>query len=429
MKKMILCAVMLLFLFLNMLSGQIVNGRLSTSFYTFERFDTVGDSKTYIRGYQSAQFDITKNDISLHTALQAAASFKSITDERNTFKVYNIYFKWRNIFDLVDLSLGRQPVYQGVGNGLIDGGSAKLKLFDNKVILSAYGGGNVDPSLEGKITKHIKDNYLLGSQMVTNLIPDLRIGLSYMNRHRERLPYTTIRPDSIGLPEQRFIEVGSSSEQFAGVDISYSFKSLARLYGRYEHDINLEKISRGQIGARLYVTKQVALTGDFIYRQPRITYNSIFQVFNYSSNSEVEGGIEYYYHPLLNFFGKFAYVKYSGEHTQRYTVGMNAEYGSLVYSGNSGYAGELSSISAQLMYPLFDNVLTPTIGISRSSYKLTKESESFDTFTGLFGAVIRLQQSFSLDTQIQWMNNKVYKNDLRFLLKINYLFTERLNIL
>ena len=429
MRKQIIFLLLLLLLVSRFAASQIINGRFSTAFYTFEKYDTVGESKTYLRGFQTAQFDVTQKNLSFHTSLQATTNFTLITGEQKNLKIYNVYFNWKNIYDIIDLSVGRHSVYAGVGHGLIDGGTVKMKLFENRVAATVYGGGNVNPDLEAEVTKRIKDNYLVGAQVISTIIPDMRIGLSYMNRHRERISYTATRPDSIGLPVQRLIEVASPSEQYAGADVSYSLKSLARFYGRYEHDLNMMKVSRAQFGARVYMTKEIAVTGDYIYRQPRISYNSIFQVFNQSSNSEIEGGLEYSYSPMIHLFGKFASVQYSGDNSQRYTLGLNVEYGSLVYSGNTGYAGELNSLSAQLMYPLFDNVLTPTIGISRSSYKMAKQSDRLDTFTGLFGATVRPSQSFSLDSQIQWMNNPVYKNDVRFLIKINYLFTQRLNIL
>jgi len=429
MRKQIIFSLLLLLLVSHFAASQILNGRFSTAFYTFEKYDNIGESKTYIRGLQTVQFDISQKNLSFHTSLQAATNFTLLSGEQKNLKFYNMYFQWKNIYDMIDLNIGRHSVFAGVGNGLIDGGTLKLKLFENRFTVTAYGGGNVNPNLEAKVTTRLKDNYLLGAQVISTIVPDMRIGLSYMSRHRERLSYIAARPDSLGLPIQRLIEVDSPSEQYAGADVSYYYKSIGRVYGRYEHDLNLSKISRAQFGAHIYLTNEISVTGDYIYRQPRISYNSIFQVFNYSSNSEIEGGLEYSYNPMIRLFGKFASVNYSHTNTQRYTFGLNAEYGSLIYSGNSGYAGELNSVSAQLMYPLFDNVLTPTIGISRSSYKMTKQSDRLDTFTGLFGATVRPSKSFSLDSQIQWMNNPVYKNDMRFLLKINYLFTERLNIL
>ncbi|MBU1298238.1 MAG: cytochrome c family protein [Bacteroidetes bacterium] len=51
---------------------------------------------------------------------------------------------------------------------------------------------------------------------------------------------------------------------------------------------------------------------------------------------------------------------------------MGTEYGSLVYSGNTGYAGELSSVSVQLFYPLMDKLFL------HSTIKFTVKREMFN---------------------------------------------------
>lgn len=408
--------------------GQIINGRFTTSLYTFEKYESPKFSESHLLAYQTAQLDITKNNISVSTLFQASKNFPD-AGNFSAVRMYNLFFRWRNIADIADLTLGRHSVFAGAGNGLIDGGTLKLKIFDKSIALTGYAGANVKENLETHLASNRKDNYMVGGQLVTTIFSDLRVGLSYYNRHRAKISYKTIRADSAGLPSYRMIELDSPAEQFASADINYFHKSLGRIYGRFDYDLNFEKNSRIQFGGKANLTSTVALTGDYIYRVPRISYNSIFHVFNYNNTTEIEGGIEYAYRPTLRLFGKFANVKYSGENSQRYTFGMNAEYGSLVYSGNTGYAGELSALTAQLFYPLFDRVLIPTIAFSRSSYKLSNQSDRLESFTGILGATVKTFQTFSFDTQIQWLNNKIYKNDFRLLVKFNYLFSHQLNIL
>lgn len=410
------------------LDGQIINGRFTTSFYTFEKYESPKFSESHLLAYQTAQFDITKNNISVSTLLQGSKNFPDVGNF-SAVRMYNLFFKWRNIADIADLTLGRHSVFAGVGNGLIDGGTIKLKFFDKAISITGYAGANVKENLETEIASNRKDNYMVGGQLVTTIFSDLRVGLSYYNRHRERVSYKTLRADSLGLPFYRIIELDSPAEQYASADVNYFHNRLGRIYGRFDYDLNFEKNSRIQFGGRANLTSSISLTGDYIYRVPRIAYNSIFHVFNYGNTTEIEGGIEYAYQPTLRLFGKFANIEYSGDKSQRYTFGMNAEYGSLVYSGNTGYAGELNALSAQIYYPLFDRILIPTIAFSRSSYKLTKQSERMESFTGLLGATVKTSQSFSFDTQIQWLNNKIYKNDFRLLVKFNYLFSHQLNIL
>ncbi len=429
MKKNYIFIPLILFLFSDFSSAQIVNGRLTTSFYTFEKYEGVNSSDKYLRGIQSMQFDFTKNDISISTMLQGSTDIMGETNETYTLRMYNLSLKWRNIGKIIDLNAGRHSIYAGVGNGLIDGGTVKLKLFNNKLVFTAYGGANVNPNLEIKVSKNIDQNYLYGGQMVTSFIKDLRVGISYMNRHRERDSYTAIRGDSIGIPYQKLIVIDSPVEQFTSADVNYFYKSYGSVYARYDYNINFAKTSRIQFSGRANITSKILVMGDYIYREPRIGYNSIFHVFSHGNTNEIEGGLEYAYKPTLRLFGRFAQIEYNNENSQRFTVGLNAEYGNLVYSGNTGYAGELNSVSAQLYYPLFNRALIPTVGFSRASYKLNTNDDKLESFTGLIGAAFKTSDSFYIDTQIQWLNNKIYKNDLRLFLKLNYWFSLNFNIL
>ncbi len=411
----------------NSSSSQIVNGRISSTFYTFEKFNDTNTSDTYMRGFQTLQLDVTKNKISFHTVIQGNADLYSTN--QGFIRFYNLNLKWRDIWNLFDINVGRHSVFAGVGNGLIDGSTIKLKLMENKFVLTGYVGALVNPLLKGTLHKNVKNNYLAGGQLVTTVVPDLRFGLSYMNKHKERLPYWALRSDSSGSSVQRFIETDSPAEQFAGTDFIYRYGTLFSLNGRYDFDINSFNTSRIQFGTKINVTQNIALTGDFIQRVPRLYYNSIFNVFDYNNTSEIEGGIEYSYTPTMRLFGKFANVKYSGDNTQRFTFGMGAEYGSLVYSGNTGYAGELSSVSVLLFYPLMGKIIVPTISASRSSYKFMKQDLRNETFSGMLGVTIKPEIPFLIDAQVQWLSNKIYKNDFRFFLKINYFFTHRLNLI
>ncbi|RCK77563.1 MAG: hypothetical protein IGBAC_1872 [Ignavibacteriae bacterium] len=419
----------LMILFQEVSISQIVNGRFSTSVYSFEKFDTIGISSSYWRAFQTFQLDVTKERYSLHSLIQGNANFSGDVDEISNIKFYNLYFKIKKIFNVADFNLGRQYIFGGIANGLIDGAAIKLSLYDNKLILKSFGGAIVNKELKPEITKSLRNNYLLGFHLIGSPVNDLSLSVSYMNRHRERLQYNTIRPDTLGFVYNQLIGYPSSAEQFISGDVDYNFLNYGRLYARYDYDINMVQTSRLQFGTKVLVTNQIALIGEYIRRTPRLYFNSIFYVFQSNNTEEVEGGIEFSYKPNMKFYAKFANVQYSGDKANRYTIGMSTEYGSLFYAGSNGYAGELSSVSAQIFYPLLERRIIPTISVSRSSYKLTKNSDRYESFTGVFGAAVNLIKNISFDAQIHWLNNKVYKDDLRFLFKASYFFSQKLNIL
>jgi hypothetical protein len=82
----------------------------------------------------------------------------------------------------------------------------------------------------------------------------------------------------------------------------------------------------------------------------------------------------------------------------------------------------MDAISLYTAHSFFQGYLTPSIGISYTSYKLSKDSETNDLVSLLAGINVRPYKSLSFDLQGQYMDNKIYRNDFRFFLKANYWF-------
>jgi hypothetical protein len=218
-----------------------------------------------------------------------------------------------------------------------------------------------------------------------------------------------------------------AKEQYISGDVSWGISDL-NAYGRYDYDLNGKKTQRGQFGLRCYPTSEWVITADYIYRAPRVLYNSFFSVFNASTVNEFEGGVDYRIDPCIRAFGRGAYVKYEGDNSFRYTLGLAHDYCSISYRGNTGYAGELSTITAQCSYPLCDRRVIPTAGITYASYRLNDVAGRENAVAAVLGAILRPIQTLSVDFQGQWLNNKIAKSDFRLFGEINYWFSERLDI-
>jgi len=426
-KRMILLSVLAV-MSVSSLHAQLVNGRFTTSFYTLERFDTVGSSRTYLRAFQSVQLSMAQGNVSLNTFLQGAVNGANDFGDNGRVRFYNLYLRWADIGRIVDLSVGRQAVYAGVGNGTIDGLMARAKFLDNRLTLTGYGGSTVNSDYTG-VQKNWHDNVHVGGQIVTTALPGARIGVSYMNRHEEVDPYWTLRArDTSFVPVPYYIANQSTAVELGSADASYSKGELFSVYGRYDYDFNFKETARGQGGVKVSVTPELALTGDVIYRRPHISYNSIFSAFTSNSTTVVDGGVEYGFSPLLRAFGKVGYVSYTDDKSMRWTAGLNAMYGSVSYTGGSGYAGELTSFSLQGAYPLFNRMLVPTLGVSYASYRLSADADKDNALSLLLGATVRPSKNFSFDVQGQWMKNAIYDRDMRLQVKLMYWFAERLSL-
>ena len=411
-----------------MAAAQLVTGRLVTSFYAWERFDTVGTSQQSVRAFQAVQLSIAQGDVSLNTSLMGTSNVVGAFGDVGRVRFYNLFLSWLNIGKMVDLHLGRQFVYAGVGNGTIDGVMAQAHFLQRAVTVTGFGGATVGPDFTG-VRSDMHDNYHFGGQVLTTLIPNTRLGLSYANRREARDPYWTLRTrDTTYAAYAYYVAPYADAEELGSADASYTLRDRLSVYGRYDYDFKNDRTSRAQGGVRVNVTGALTLTGDYIHRIPVISYNSIFSAFVANAVDELEGGVEYGFTPLLRAFGRVASVKYSDDKSTRWSFGVNSGYGSLSYSGSDGYAGELQSLSIQGTYPLFGRVVVPSAGISYASYRLSAESSRDNALGIVVGAMVRPATAFSFDVQGQWLSNKLLQQDMRLQIRLMYWFAQRLSI-
>ncbi|MCX6136577.1 MAG: hypothetical protein NTV54_03665, partial [Ignavibacteriales bacterium] len=168
------------------------------------------------------------------------------------------------------------------------------------------------------------------------------------------------------------------------------------------------------------------LSAEYIFREPRVAYNSIFSVFNTNSTQEIEGGVEYEVTPSLKTYARYASVNYSDETSGRLSVGGQYEFVNIAYTQNFGYAGELNGISFQAAYPLMEQQLTPSLGFGYAGYKLEKDGPSNNVLSSSVGATYRPMPALSADVQFQYMSNRLYKDDARVFLKLTYWMNRQL---
>ena len=113
-------------------SAQFFQMRLVSSAYAWQLHDTVGHSSDHLFGYQTAQLSLSGEHVSFHTYFQGFNDFSGPTKNEGLVRFYDFYVKYSGPYDKVDLSLGRQYVFAGVGYGTIDGGMASVRLLDSK---------------------------------------------------------------------------------------------------------------------------------------------------------------------------------------------------------------------------------------------------------------------------------------------------------
>ena len=313
-------------------------------------------------------------------------------------------------------------------NGTIDGGIVSARLFDSRLKIIGYYGALPVPGQQLKMIDNQKQNNMLGAQVIGTPVDFARVSLSYTRKLIKPEAYWTKRAfDSTYTVHDVEINPGAESEEYVGVDVNVDYHNVSA-YARGDVDLNLERLSRAQLFTRVNVVESFALTGEYIRREPRLSYNSIFWVFTYNIMNEYELGGEYIFCNDWQLFGKYGAVSYGDDNSNRITLGGNMKYASASVSWNTGYGGELAAFSANAGYPLFENKLTPTLMLGYAYYKMGSNTPTLDAISVALGAVYRPIPVFSLDLQVQWIENKLYNNDVRFFLRGSYILSERLNI-
>ncbi len=273
-----------------------------------------------------------------------------------------------------------------------------------------------------KLTDSWSDDFIAGGRVVTTALKDFRIGLSYINKNFKADEYTATRLDENLNPIQVLIQNKSNQYQFASAEVSYEMPKTFTIDTRYDYDLNFMQTSKFEVYGTYDQLDKLGVNVYYNYRSPKIRYNSIFAVFDYGNTQEIEGGLNYKINKIFTLTGKVANVTYTDENSQRITAGVISNYGSLTYRKNLGYAGEMDAVSLYTAYTFLEGLLTPSVGVSYTNYKLSDDAETDNLTTLLAGCNIRPYRTLSLDIQGQYLNNKIYKDDVRLFAKINYWF-------
>jgi hypothetical protein len=377
------------------LQSQTLNGRFVTSAYGWERQLKSGESASQLRAYENIQLNFGTPDISFHTYLQGSTDFSQEAEGDPRLRLFNAYLRVKNIADMIDLKIGRQALFAGVSYGTIDGASIKARPTDGVEVL-AYAGGLTRPSqdIDYYFYDHVQDNWQLGGQVLLYLVQNTKIGLSYMNRHRETSLFYAWRPDAQMDLQETLIDYGSRANQYGSINVAHSSGKLW-LYGRYDYDFNFERTSRAELAASYQAMHNMSLSLSLAHREPILAYNSYFSLLEAEANQEAVLGIDYSIHPKLTLMGRFSTVMYDDVH------GFNLHF----------------------TYPLMEGMLVPHVGAVYSSYALAENLDKTSTWAGVVGTTFRPVKTVSIDLQGQYMTNKIYQSDMRAFVRINYWFS------
>lgn len=424
--------------------AQSINLRFSTYFYGWQRIDSLSDESsaktTHFRGYQNLLFSISGSKWSFNTLASLEEDLANRVDDGIDYRLYNMYISGRNLFDMLDLKLGRQNLFAGVGRGTIDGLHLKLKAGKKKEYqLTLYGGALAPYTYDFEDYPDLENNYIAGAQFQYYGVKDLMLGLSYNMKNTPPPTYSANRMDSTFTTDLREITFDGPVQQLAGFDFNYLYKGKHNFFGKAYYDIEMENFYRGELNARVKLADRLFFSAGYFFRQPQISYNSIFWVFNTTTRThEVEGGFDYMLKNGMNLYVRLGDVIYekpesqSADATKNYSLKVQAGFSHAMYGLNftryMGYSGESDGVSGYYQKQLMQDKLSTSLSVSYSRYRLGDyDSDKENSLAGALGFTYRPMPQISIDAQGQVLINRIYKGDVRFLIGLNYWLFKNFN--
>ncbi len=408
--------------------AQSINGRFTSSLYSFERFDTLNTSTTYARTYQMLNLNINQGNYSLRSYINFESDLSKDIKLDPLLRFYNLYFEARKIFGAATVKIGRQPLFNSVAGGIYDGINLDVKKGDYKI--TGYYGGNVPAYQKLKVTNDWSNDFIYGGKITTTALDNFQMALSFVNKNFRVQDYYATRLDADLNPITVLIRNNSNQYKFASGEIDYDLKDALSINTKLDYDLNFDEVSKVEFYGNYEKISNLRLNLYYNYREPRIRYNSIFSVFDYGNTQEIEAGADYILSKTFTITGKVGDVIYKDETSQRATIALATNYGTLSYRKTFGYAGELDAVSVYSAYSFLDGLVTPSVGLSYITYKLSPDDKSKNNLTTLLaGCNYRPWKLLSFDLQGQFLNNKIYKNDFRVFFKINYWFNTILGLM
>ncbi len=415
--------------------AQYFSGRSSTAFYTWQAKETTTPagaaqatvtSLTLARIYETVQADLLGSRFGFNINAQVSKDLGTTIGTDPELRLSQLTFKARRIADVADVSIGRQFVFAGVGSGYVDGGVMKLSFMDGHVGAQAFGGYSLIDTRTIDFKRSLGNNAFYGGQITASPFTDVLIGLSYMNRSRERDPFQLTKFDSLFNPTIVTMYYQPMEEEMLGYDLRWDINTCTNVYLRTDYDVANERMHRVEASGRVGILSSLSATAEYLYRMPRLQFNSIFSVFNYNETSEIEGGLEYEFSPASRAYARYGYVKYADDNSGRIHIGGTYEFVSASYTSNTGLAGDYNGVSIQAAYPLPCRKFVPSLGFGYANYKVSPDAESNNVMNANLGLTYRPSSSVSADITGQWIQNPVYDNDMRVFLRVNYFFNKKL---
>lgn len=377
----------------------MVDGRLESSFYAWET-EIQDTTNNHLRGYQALALDgtqrLTNGRVFFKTYLRVTNDFRSdIKGDPNT-RIFNTYVGWTD--RTLDVRLGRQFLYAGVGSGTLDG----LRVgFSKKGLIQAVGYIGTQAPFTRNADIQGWSYSFWGAQLSTDYLRKTRFSLSIAQKSRDN--------------KVEFQQIG--------LDGSLNVSSMVYLFGRLDYDISYN--SRPQkiiLRGDLRPIDKLYLYTEFGYRRPRIPESSMFSSFRIEPSNQFRVGTNYRLHPKFGVNGGYDFTTVDGKSSGNLNLSVSSPWGTFGYAHRLGYGGKGNGLFGNLLYSVNEK-LSMGINLGFDRYQFSEDyGETKDaTYSGAM-VILSPIRDLRIEAQIQNARNPLYKQDIRGFGRLIYSF-------
>jgi hypothetical protein len=368
-----------------------MHGRSSTQLQWFNNYF---DDKKQVEIGQYLSASLTKIDADNKLSIEGYGRLTQ--DLKNgeglQGRLYYLYANYRDLYDKVDLRLGRQFINYSAGTALIDGGKVDLKNV-GPVGFSVMGGRNVIYDLYNESTS--SGDYVLGMSAYLYDFKDTDLDISWYHKMVN--------------DEEALDIVGASFKQ-------YLFNQI-KLYGNARYDLASEVFGELLAGVSYFPLENLILTAEWYQSYPTFDATSIYSVFAVNRYQEGVFKADYRINKMFSVNAGYTRQDYDEGTSNVYEIGtgirpMDTLRLNLNYDFISGYDGKQHGAVIDAEYEAMKDL---KLGAG-FQYNVDKYDELTGEVIGRSywgGARYQINKTMSFNARIENNNNSHYKEDWR----------------
>jgi hypothetical protein len=379
-----------------------VHGNLSTQFFSFNN-EWLNDQRQ-LEVDQYLRFSITKIDkagkFSIYGYGRGSQDFTN--GEGLNGRLYYLYGEYRDLFNKVDLSVGRQFVNVSAGSAIIDGAQVNLKNI-GPVGFTVFGGRDVIFGLNGEIGDGTNTDLGIAAYLAGFTKTDAEI--SWFRKWDQ----------------------GDVARDLLGASFKQYLLNNIKVYGNAQYDLASETFNQVLGGVKYFPLSNLVFTGEYYQSYPIFDTTSIYSVFAVNRYSQGLFQVDYTFNDKVSANAGYTREGYGdGGAANVYHIGAGIHpieplRVNIEYDNRTGYYGNVSGVIADATYDI-NRKAQVAAGIDFDVYRRDSLTGDETARRYWLGGKYRLTQNMAMSGRIQDDVNASYTSDVSGRLVFDYNF-------